>query len=575
MGIESFGGYVGRAFKPCQSEKKPDNIKSLFIDANTVFYSAARFIFPPDAEEKEKERIRKKDQGVLEDKLADKVAEILLSIIDKIKPSDNLIIAVDGLVNVAKLNQQKYRRYGKKEPGELFNTHNFTPGTKIMKKIDQTIEKMIVKIDNIKKVIYSSYLTPGEGEHKIFDLIRANQIIMSQGNHILYGDDSDLFIISLLSSFPNIYVFRDNKDISIFHNITKFKELVRKYMNTEAEEQIIYQDFALLTFFIGNDFLPRFPNLPNTFNTMNLMVKVYNNIKRNLTDLEGNIIWENFYHLINCLDKYKMNNYSLYENIAYNIGNRKTGWRFKYPLPILYDSIDLIDVKGRKVKEVYDSSQHTIKFDLGKFANLWYNKQFEPKGKKLKEKYDNQEYFTTQDIVKMVIKFLQTFQWVLKYYLMGGEKVPNSFFYPYKITPLTISVINYLKLLVREKKTKNLNKVMEQKNYPTHIIHQLLSVLPPSSLYLIPSEYHTIYKTALAAISPLEFPDPRPEGTDSEWTKKPNIPPVNLPLVINATRKIKLADEFKMKANLVVINDIEEDIIENSEDYKIKETILL
>ena len=163
MGIESFGGYVGRAFKPCQSEKKPDNIKSLFIDANTVFYSAARFIFPPDAEEKEKERIRKKDQGVLEDKLADKVAEILLSIIDKIKPSDNLIIAVDGLVNVAKLNQQKYRRYGKKEPGELFNTHNFTPGTKIMKKIDQTIEKMIVKIDNIKKVIYSSYLTPGEG----------------------------------------------------------------------------------------------------------------------------------------------------------------------------------------------------------------------------------------------------------------------------------------------------------------------------------------------------------------------------------------------------------------------------
>ena len=31
----------------------------------------------------------------------------------------------------------------------------------------------------------------------------------------------------------------------------------------------------------------------------------------------------------------------------------------------------------------------------------------------------------------------------------------------------------------------------------------------------------------------------------------------------------------QMKANLVVINDVEEDIIENSEDYKIKETILL
>jgi len=575
MGIESFGGYVGRAFKSCQSEKRPDNIKSLFIDANTVFYSAAAIIFPRDATDKEKEKIRATNQDVLEDNLADKAAEILYNIVKKINPTDNLIIAVDGLVNSAKLNQQKYRRYGKKEPDELFSTHKFTPGTYMMKKLDIAIEKMIIKIGNIKKVIYSSYLMPGEGEHKIFDLIRSNQIIMSQGNHILYGDDSDLFIISLLSPFKNIYVFRDNDRMSVFHNMNNFKETVKKYIKSNADDQIIYQDFALLTFFIGNDFLPRFPNLPNTFNTMNLMVRVYNNVGRNLTDLAGNIIWENFYHLINCLDKYKMNNYSLYENIAYNIGNQKTGWRFKYPLTILNDSIDLVDTKGKKVKGVYDSSQHTIKFDLKKFANLWYNKQFEPKDKKLKEKYDNEEYFTTQDIVKMVIKFLQTFQWVLKYYLNGGEKVPNSFFYPYKITPLTISVINYLKLLVREKKTKNLNKVLEQKNYPTHIIHQLLSVLPPSSLYLIPREYHTIYKTALASISPLDFPDPKPEGTDSEWTKKPNIPPVNLPLVINATRKIKLADEFKIKANLVVINDIEEDIIENSEDYKINETILL
>ena len=30
-----------------------------------------------------------------------------------------------------------------------------------------------------------------------------------------------------------------------------------------------------------------------------------------------------------------------------------------------------------------------------------------------------------------------------------------------------------------------------------------------------------------------------------------------------------------MKANLVIINEIREDIIENSEDYKINETILL
>lgn len=558
MGIESFGGYVGKAFRKCQSEKKPNNIKSLFIDANTIFYSAARLIYPPDVD-------KTKD---LRPALAEKVPELIDGIVNKIKPTDNLIIAVDGLVNVAKLNQQKYRRFSKKEPGETFNTHNFTPGTTIMKMIHLEIEKYVKNIKNVRKIIYSSYMVPGEGEHKIFDLIRDKQIIINEGNHVLYGDDSDLFIISLLSPFKNIYVLRDNMRIPIYHDMNIFKNLVRKYLKTNVPEQIVYQDFALISFFIGNDFLPRFPNLPNTFNTMNLMIGIYNNINKPMTDMDGNIQWENFYHLINCLDKYKRNNYGMYENIAHNVN-----WRFKYPLDILHQSIELVDVRGKKVKANYDSSKHIIKFDLKTFASKWYNKQFEPKTNILKEQFDNQDYFSTQDIVKMVIKFLQTFQWVLRYYLVGSEKVPNSFFYPYKITPLTISIVNYLKVLIKESKTHNLNKVMIQKDYPLNIIHQLLSVIPPGSIDLIPSEFHKIYQTDLASISPIDFPDPKPEGTDSEWQKKPNIPPVNLPLVINSVRGIKIKDEYMKGNNIFIVNEISE-IIKKPKDYKVMEKIL-
>lgn len=567
MGIESFGAYIQKRFNKCIGSNKPKNICSLFIDANGIFYGAVAQIIPSKLSAKEEAKLEALGKEKIEEKVIKKCQEILENIIIQFKPSHNLIVAVDGMANSAKMNQQKSRRYIKKSPEEIkfFDTRVFTPGTTIMIKIDKLLEKMIKNIDDIPNVIYSSHMVPGEAEHKIFDLIRANKIIPSSGNHLLHGADSDLVVISLLSKLSNIFVYRDN--ISLFYDINKFKELVKEKMQSKSEDQIIYQDFSLLTYFIGNDFLPRFPNLPSVVPTMDILVKVYRKVDRAMTNEEGDIIWNNFYHLLNCLDKWKRNDYGLYENNFIN--------PLEYPYRILHESVNLRDINGKVVDANYDSSLHTIEFDLKKFGSLWYNKQFEPKSSKLKKNYKDGEYFTTRDIVKMVIKFLQTFQWVLKYYLLGPEKVPNSFFYPYKYTPLSISVINYMKLLMQQNKIKMLNNVMSAKNYDFHVVHQLLMVLPPDKLDLIPDNFHEIYRTALASVSPVDFPDPQPEGTDAFHVIKPNIPPINPGLTVDACKGHTIPSELRNRETLIISNKVNQVLDLPDEDYKVKETILM
>lgn len=552
MGIESFGGYLKKSFYSCISDKKPDNIKSLFIDANGIFYDAYKLFKPSDITDKEKEKLMKLSAQQIENKIINYSKDILENIIIQFKPTDNLVVAIDGLANAAKMQQQKTRRYSKpSEDDKIFNKRVFTPGTEIMRKLDVVFEKVVRAQTNIKNIIYSSHLSPGEAEHKIFDYIRANKIVVStQGNHILHGADSDLLVLSAVSSFRNIFIYRQN--VEMFYDIEEFKKVILKKLRRtgKVDKQIVYQDFVLLTYFIGNDFLPRFPNLPSVSDTMELVIRIYSRVDKNLSDSKGNIIWSNFYNLLNCLDKWKRDGLNLY---AYNFAHP-----LRYPYDILRDNITLTDTNGEVVVGALDVSKHRIHFNMNNFALDWYNKQFKPKNIILAKQYNKEEFFSTKDIIKMVIKYLQAFQWVLKYYLYGPKKVPNSFYYPYKYTPLTLSVVNYLKSIMKNNKLDILNKVMERDNYPFNVVHQLMMVIPPPSIDIIPAAFRDIYRRELASVSPVDYPEPKPEGTDADYTAKPDIPPINPVLTLNALRGIKLGPEFTEKEDLFISHTVDD-----------------
>ena len=83
-----------------------------------------------------------------------------------------------------------------------------------MVKIDQKLSAWVSENSSnlSKRVIYSSHLSPGEGEQKIFDYVRRGDLLPTRGANVIYGLDNDLIILSILSSLDNFYMKPEDRN---------------------------------------------------------------------------------------------------------------------------------------------------------------------------------------------------------------------------------------------------------------------------------------------------------------------------------------------------------------------------
>ncbi|CCH62213.1 hypothetical protein TBLA_0G02750 [Henningerozyma blattae CBS 6284] len=225
-----------------------------------------------------------------------------------IKPKQTFYMAIDGVAPRAKMNQQRARRFrtamdaekalqkaieeGTEIPkGEPFDSNSITPGTEFMAKLTKNLKYFIHdKISNDSnwrnvEIVFSGHEVPGEGEHKIMDYIRT---IRSQEGynpntrHCIYGLDADLIILGLSTHAPHFALLREevkfgrrsgqtpaleNQNFFLLH-----LSLLREYLELEFENiadelqfeynfERVLDDFILILFVIGNDFLPNLPDL--------------------------------------------------------------------------------------------------------------------------------------------------------------------------------------------------------------------------------------------------------------------------------------------------------------------------
>lgn len=171
----------------------------------------------------------------------------------------------------------------------------------ISKKVSEDVEWQGVD------VILSGHEVPGEGEHKIMEYIR---LAKAQPNydpnvrHCLYGLDADLIMLGLLSHDPHFCLLREevtfgrqskakSKELEHQNFFLMHLSVVREYLEHEFQElkepgvlsfpydmERIIDDFILLAFFVGNDFLPNLPNLHINEGALALQFKVYKEILR-------------------------------------------------------------------------------------------------------------------------------------------------------------------------------------------------------------------------------------------------------------------------------------------------------
>lgn len=243
----------------------------------------------------------------------------------KIKPKQLFFMAIDGVAPRAKMNQQRARRFrtaldaetardkaikeGKEMPKEeAFDSNAITPGTEFMHKLTQQLKYFINKKVSEDKdwqgveVVLSGHEVPGEGEHKIMEYIRlakAQPDYDANIRHCLYGLDADLIMLGLLSHDPHFCLLREEVTFGR-QSKAKSKELehqnfylmhlciVREYLELEFQElkepgvlsfpfdlERVIDDFILMAFFVGNDFLPNLPNLHINEGALALMFKIY------------------------------------------------------------------------------------------------------------------------------------------------------------------------------------------------------------------------------------------------------------------------------------------------------------
>lgn len=314
MGIESFYGIwlIKNFDKNSLTTRQLQRVSSVFIDCNGIFHKAAQetYYYTQDKWKKEEYQIKKeelyqkykslkpRDQKLflleLQNRHITNIKNTLTEISKRLKPQDNLVIVPDGVSNAAKINQQKSRRFLKGTSSDdkvLFDSNAITPGTDFMVEVDRAINEWIVSqkrfFANGLKIIYSSHLSEGEGEHKIFDFIRNGEIKPSTGgSNVIYGMDADLIVLSLLSSLKNIHICREN--LSDYLIIDKLREeLIYKLKDSGQSDEQILRDFATMASFIGNDFVSPLPSFVNPKDTLDHFFEIYVKLKLPLSDARG------------------------------------------------------------------------------------------------------------------------------------------------------------------------------------------------------------------------------------------------------------------------------------------------
>ena len=219
MGIPSYFSHVIRKYtkilRSCRYFIDTDKpFTHLYMDCNSIVYDSYHSISDTYIVEKEDE---------FEEQIIREVANRIENYISMIKPTDVIYISFDGVAPLAKMDQQRTRRYKTHftsgiqyettvESTKKWNTSSITPGTIFMEKLSNYIYFYFKHKElqyNVKNIVVSCSDKPGEGEHKLYSHIRQND--MKKSNVAVYGLDADLIMLSIfhLKYCNNIYIFRE------------------------------------------------------------------------------------------------------------------------------------------------------------------------------------------------------------------------------------------------------------------------------------------------------------------------------------------------------------------------------
>jgi 5'-3' exonuclease len=480
MGVPHYFKYLTSNFSnTVLNNINNDNKIVLYFDFNSIIYDAKNKI----------ECISNKYvyEYLIIDMTINLLDEKISSInLDKIH---TIYIAIDGVAPMAKIIQQRQRRYKSVKEREIileinkkysrnlnkpfWDSNAISPGTKFMFKLVDNLKYYL----NSLQVLYPQIITilddftqPGEGEHKLMHHMRDNIVNHNHLNKVIYGLDADLIILALLRNISNTYLYRESSyfpfktpnDINyLYLDVELLKTNIKNEFNITNDTNFI--DYIFLTFLLGNDFIPNLFILKINDNGFEYLKKCYKQTCLKTGEyliVDSKLNYKFFKEFL-----YLLNTYS--DKILIELNSEYKNWK-PYINPKLDDyerRLQLLNYYPYFIKEV-----DNINISEAGWQNR-YNKYW-------LGNYDNKV------LNNMVKNYYEGLEWILDYYL---ENKCSDWFWYYKF-PIAPS-INMLTLFNYDTKLLFSNSI---NNIEVYNLYQLLLILPKQSHRLIPKKYRNI-----------------------------------------------------------------------------------
>lgn len=496
-----------------------ETIENLYLDSNSIIYDALRVV-------------ENQDTSDFEERLIKQVCQKIDFYIRKIGPTRKVLIAFDGVAPMAKLNQQRTRRYKTWYLSEIkkkvitqqqhsetkWNTSAITPGTSFMEKLSKFINVYpFWKGSNRVKVLILSSDEVGEGEHKIFEYIRAYPEYHKDTTTVIYGLDADLIMLSLnhIDYTKQLYLHREtpefiksvdsslDNEVDYLFCIQTLNRAIREevpciggalstnplmggelstnpLMGGASAPLIPYTGvvggtapYVMMCFFLGNDFLPHFPSLNIRTNGIDKLMNAYklvkcppfftlSNTSANSANSATTFHWKNIRTWIDVLAKQEHDNlkeeYEMRSKYRFPPSNKDDTLEEKYEKLILN-----MPLREREIEEYINPNE-------AGWEKRYYRALFDIDITDARRK-------------EICMNYLEGLEWNMKYYTSG---CPDwNWCYKYDYPPLLSDLIKYVPYF----ETTLINPT-NIKTYAVSPLVQLSYVLPRASLYLLPDVLH-------------------------------------------------------------------------------------
>ena len=487
-----------------------------FMDYNSIIYKEWGDL-PKD--------LKQRSHATIEKHLIRSVVDRTVHVVnDVVQPSLGVYLSLDGPAPRAKMVQQRSRRFKSVQTSKFFEAQrkamsitteesreewdpssHICPGTTFMDRLSKALRKAMSMGRFKTSVTLSDSNYPGEGEHKILPKIRslAQRAEDADKTVVIYSPDGDMISLGLLTQKSNLYILRYVDPQSEHENILLekgvdllycslnmvrhdfFKQMTKTYGFAQVDETRILLDYNFLLAMVGNDFVPSLPFLKIRSGGLDLLLDIYNRLRPqwNTYLVEGTTVHRDFFKAL-FVELSKMENaemrkeYSMLVKEYHGAENarRAESERSMSPFEIMQSRYYHMSMfhPDHPLSAQYRPSWKAIDYHTDK--HVWKSQYY--------------RYFCgfrpdsillyNRDRSAMVTNYLESLLFTLHYYTVGCPSW--SWHYRYRVAPIPSDVFAVL-----DKQHVDMNTLVLEKGEPYTPFQQLMMILPPESMTMLPS----------------------------------------------------------------------------------------